>query len=84
MPLAIRNLAESPLSAGLSPSVGRPLFVPPGILHVRTGPTTAAEFDRLLGVADGEVSGIRSRATAQPSAWLRALAAIRSVFQRVG
>ena len=42
-----------------SPSgTGRPLFVPPGISVVRTGPTTPAEFQRLLE-DDVEHSGIR-------------------------
>lgn len=32
----------------LSANAGRPLFVPPGIQVVRTGPTTREEFQRLL------------------------------------
>lgn len=37
---------------------GRPLFVPPGIPVVRTGPTTRIEFQRLLE-DEVEKSGIR-------------------------
>jgi len=32
----------------LSANAARPLFVPPGIQVVRTGPTTHEEFERLL------------------------------------
>lgn len=39
---------------------GRPLFVPPGIAVVRTGPTTRTEFLRLLE-DEVEQSGIRER-----------------------
>jgi hypothetical protein len=39
---------------------GRPLFVPPGIPVVRTGPTTRIELLRLLE-EEPEKSGIRSR-----------------------
>jgi hypothetical protein len=60
MPLVNRTPEASPPEGGLSPFVGRPLFVPPGISSVRTGPTTRAELDRLLSdVASGEVSGVR-------------------------
>ena len=64
MPLATRAIPESTISAGLSPSAGRPLFVPVGLAVVRTGPTTRAEFDRLLSDADdAELSGVRLSAT---------------------
>ena len=44
----------------LSAYASRPLFVPPGIAVVRTGPTTRAEFERLLEQEPGcELSGIR-------------------------
>jgi hypothetical protein len=62
MPLATRSSDELAHSGGFSPLAGRPLFVPPGIRVVRTGPTTRAELDRLLGDADAdaaEASGIR-------------------------
>jgi hypothetical protein len=60
MPLVIRTPEAAPPEGGLSSFVGRPLFVPPGISVVRTGPTTRAELDRLLGDADScEVSGVR-------------------------
>ena len=38
----------------------RPLFVPAGILVVRTGPTTRAELERLLDDDQHQHSGIRS------------------------
>ena len=37
----------------------RPLFVPAGILVVRTGPTTRAELERLLDDDEHQHSGIR-------------------------
>ena len=43
----------------LTAHAGRPLFVPPGIQVVRTGPTTRAEFERLLEDEEVEVSGVR-------------------------
>jgi hypothetical protein len=78
MPLALRTVAESTPTAGISPAAGRPLFVPPGFEHVQTGPTTRAELDRLIGDADdaSEVSGVRVRESPTPSLWLRALAAL--------
>jgi hypothetical protein len=71
MPLAAQ-LEESTEIAGISPSAGRPLFVPPGIRSVRTGRTTRAELDRLLGDADTtpEYSGVRLAATPTASAGL--------------
>ena len=60
MPLAAQ-LQESTAMAGVSPSAGRPLFVPAGIPFVRTGPTTRAELDRLSAGVDSEPehSGVR-------------------------
>jgi hypothetical protein len=43
----------------LSANAGRPLFVPPGIRVVRTGPTTQVELARLLEDEQVECSGIR-------------------------
>ena len=44
----------------LSANAGRPLFVPPGIQVVRTGPTTHEEFERLLDDDEHvERSGVR-------------------------
>ncbi|HEX2671255.1 MAG TPA: hypothetical protein VHM25_10315, partial [Polyangiaceae bacterium] len=44
----------------LSANAGRPLFVPPGIQVVRTGPTTVEEFERLLDDDEPvERSGVR-------------------------
>lgn len=43
----------------LSANARRPLFVPPGILEVRTGPTTRDEFDRLMADDEMERSGVR-------------------------
>lgn len=43
----------------LAANAGRPLFVPPGIQVVRTGPTTQEELARLLEDEQGECSGIR-------------------------
>jgi hypothetical protein len=40
----------------------RPLFVPPGIPVVRTGPTTRAEYERLLDHDEPEHSQIRPSA----------------------
>ena len=59
--LLAATLEESTGIVGVSPSAGRPLFVPPGIRFVRTGPTTRAELDRLLADADSppEHSGVR-------------------------
>ena len=74
MPLVIRTPEASPPEGGLSPFVGRPLFVPPGISVVRTGPTTRAELDRLLADAEScELSGVRltPRAAAAPSLLVR-------------
>ena len=78
MPLARRRLTESAPIAGISPAAGRPLFVPPGIRTVRTGPTTRAELDRLLADADApaELSGVRLRQGASPGLWLRVLSAL--------
>ena len=82
MPLKHRRPAESASIVGISPATGRPLFVPPGIRQVRTGPTTRAELDRLLADVDApaEVSGIRSRVQQTPVAsrgfWLRVLAVL--------
>jgi hypothetical protein len=71
-------------SGGFSPLAGRPLFVPPGIRVVRTGPTTRAELDRLLGDADAaEASGIRLSPIASAGTsrgWLRSFTAF---FARV-
>jgi len=59
-----------------SAHAGRPLFVPPGIQVVRTGPTTRAEFERLLEDEEVEVSGIRltHRARARRQGLLRRFA----------
>jgi hypothetical protein len=78
MPLVIRNPEASPPDGDLSPFVGRPLFVPPGISLVRTGPTTRAELDRLLGdVGFCELSGVRlsPRVVAAPG-WLVRLSTV--------
>lgn len=55
----------------LSANASRPLFVPPGIQVVRTGPTTRAEFERLLefedeGVEVTQVRPIRRFRTRRP------------------
>ena len=51
-----------------SAHAGRPLFVPAGIAVVRTGPTTRAEFERLLDDDEHQHSGIRrTRQTRQSS-----------------
>ncbi|HEX7453275.1 MAG TPA: hypothetical protein VF294_13360 [Polyangiaceae bacterium] len=77
MPLATRSPDESPLSGGFSPPAGRPLFVPPGISVVRTGPTTRAELDRLLSDLDSaDASGVRlSPLAASAPRWLSRLSA---------
>ncbi len=77
MPHALRNPDELPEIGGFSASAGRPLFIPPGISVVRTGPTTRAELDRLLADADSaDVSGVRlsPRLAAAPRGWSRVLA----------
>jgi hypothetical protein len=80
MPLATRSSDESLLSGGFSPPAGRPLFVPPGISVVRTGPTTRAELDRLLSDAgSADASGVRlSPLASAPRGWLRSFAALIS------
>jgi len=83
MPHAVRNPDELPELGGFSPSAGRPLFVPPGIAVVRTGPTTRAELDRLLadeGASD--ISGVRLRPSlaAAPRGWSRWLALLGLSF----
>jgi len=63
---------------GFSPPAARPLFVPPGISVVRTGPTTRAELERLLSdAADAcEASGVRlSPVAAAAPSWLGRLSA---------
>jgi hypothetical protein len=50
----------------LSANAGRPLFVPPGIQVVRTGPTTQEEFERLLDDEQVERSGVRTIPRARP------------------
>jgi hypothetical protein len=77
MPLATRSSDELLISGGFSPPAGRPLFVPPGISVVRTGPTTRAELDRLLSDADSaEASGVRlSPLAVGASHWLARLSA---------
>ncbi|HTA89903.1 MAG TPA: hypothetical protein VK745_10020 [Polyangiaceae bacterium] len=77
MSFAHRRPAESAQRVGVSPGSGRPLFVPPGLRDVRTGPTTAAELGRLLADADAdassdgnEVSQVRLRQLASPGSWL--------------
>jgi hypothetical protein len=76
MPLATRSPDESLFSGGFSPPAGRPLFVPPGISVVRTGPTTRAELDRLLSDADSaEASGVRLSPLAASGTWLVRLSA---------
>ena len=82
MPLATRSSDELAHSGGFSPLVGRPLFVPSGIRVVRTGPTTRAELDRLLGDA-AEASGVRLRPISGSGAgtsrgWLRTFTAMFS------
>ncbi len=61
----------------------RPLFVPPGIPVVRTGPTTRAEFERLF---DDEVerSGIRpsSRARVRRTGLLHVVADVLGLTPR--
>ncbi len=78
MPYALRSPEQPPELGGFSPSAGRPLFVPPGIAVVRTGPTTRAELDRLLAdAASSDVSGVRlSPALAAPRRWSRWLAVL--------
>jgi hypothetical protein len=80
MPLNDPTPADSVPSAGVSPATGRPLFVPASLNGVRTGPTSAAELERLLADADGapELSGIRLRSVPSPrrSLWLRLLFAL--------
>jgi hypothetical protein len=81
MPLATRSSDESLLAGGFSPPARRPLFVPPGISVVRTGPTTRAELDRLLSdAASADASGVRLSplAAGAPRSWLRAFAALIS------
>jgi hypothetical protein len=81
MPLATRSSDESLLAGGFSPPAGRPLFVPPGISVVRTGPTTRAELDRLLsdaGSADASGMRLSPLAASAPRGWLRAFAALIS------
>ena len=79
MPHALRNPDELPEVGGFSPSAGRPLFVPPGIRVVRTGPTTRAELDRLLSDSlepeSPELSGIRLKPAlaGAPRLWSRLL-----------
>jgi hypothetical protein len=79
MSVARSNPPESGEIVGISPGAGRPLFVPPGIARVRTGPTTHAELDRLLEDVvpleplSEDMSGIRLRQVASPSLWLRLL-----------
>lgn len=84
MSFAHRRPAESAQNAGVSPGAGRPLFVPPGLREVRTGPTTPAELGRLLADAvavDGsEVSQVRLRQLASPGSWRHALLRLRSLL----
>ncbi len=77
MPLATRSPDESLPSGGFSPPAGRPLFVPPGISVIRTGPTTRAELERLLSDVDSvEPSGVRlSPLAASAPRWLSRLSA---------
>ncbi|HEX3855132.1 MAG TPA: hypothetical protein VHW01_29415, partial [Polyangiaceae bacterium] len=77
MPLASRSSDESLPLGGFSPPAGRPLFIPPGISVVRTGPTTRAELDRLLSdVHSTEASGVRlSPLAASAPRWSSRLAA---------
>jgi hypothetical protein len=77
MPHAVRNPDELPEVGGFSPYAGRPLFVPPGIAVVRTGPTTRAELDRLLAdESASDLSGVRLRSSpaGAPRGWSRWLA----------
>jgi hypothetical protein len=89
MPLARRRLAESAQFAGVSRRAGRPLFVPPGIRNVRTGPTTRAELARLLADASdaddpSEVSGVRARSAAELGIWLRLSSLLGFASRRAG
>ena len=79
MPYALRSTDESTELGGVSPSAGRPLFVPPGISVVRTGRTTRAELDRLLADAgSSDMSGVRlsPALAAAPRGWSRWLAVL--------
>lgn len=82
MSLADRRSAESPQIAGVSLGAGRPLFVPPGLRDVRTGPTTPAELGRLLADADdgSEVSRVRQRQFAALGPWRHVLQRLRSLI----
>jgi len=84
MPLALRTVAESVQIAGISPVADRPLFVPPGLQRVQTGPTTRAELDRLLADPDdgSELSVIRPRRAPASGFWLRALSALGFALQK--
>ena len=76
MRLARHSSSDSAQFVGIFPG-GRPLFVPPGIRNVRTGPTTRGELARLLADVhadadeSSEVSGIRARKLEGVGLWLR-------------
>ena len=62
----------------------RPLFVPPGIPVVRTGPTTRAEFERLLVDDELEHSRIRPspRARVRRASLLQVVADVLQLMPR--